>query len=107
MKNILFKITIGIVIVMLGLLTIKITITENPSINFNDFLSNVINMSNNTIDIVQYTDFKIDGDWGIIDGLRTFINSVISILNIGVWFAQSVINVLLITFEAVRTFILN
>lgn len=92
---------------MIFIIGFKMMLTETPNITFSEILQDCVEMSNYTINIVQYTDYSITGDWGIIDGIRIFINSVIAILNIGVWLAQSLINLLIVSFGILRTFILT
>lgn len=46
--------------------------------------------------------FYISGEWAILDGLRRFINSIMSIANFGVWFTTQLLNGLSYIFYFVR-----
>lgn len=46
------------------------------------------------------------GDWGLFEFLRTFLNSIIGILNIGIFFTSNIINLLLILIWVLRFFFL-
>ena len=46
--------------------------------------------------------FNIGGDWAVLDGLRRFLNSIMSIANFGVWFSAQLINCLSYIFYFVK-----
>lgn len=57
---------------------------------FTSFLSYLQNVPQ--ISIGNFNLFTINGDWGLIDFFRRFLNSIMSILNFGVWMCSQLVN---------------
>lgn len=68
---------------------------------FLDYISNSPTMN---VAFVDY--FSIGGDWGIVDGLRKFLNMIMSILNYGVWLGKHALNGLSYCFYFLRFLII-
>lgn len=64
---------------------------------FLDFVSHSPQLN---VTFVEY--FSIGGDWGIVDGLRKFLNIIMSVLNYGVWFGRQAINTIIYCFYFLR-----
>ena len=85
---------IGIVgALILFIIYIRSLLGIELTINFNDFLQFLIRLSNIQLNIPFLQILEISGDWGIIDGLRIFINSLSAILSILLYIAEMLINV--------------
>ena len=62
--------------------------------------TSILNYSANTptIDISYVEYLRIGGDWGLFDGFRNFLNTIMTIFNIGIWMCKNIGNLLLFVF---------
>lgn len=104
-KNILINFVMIVALTIVTLSFIRGIFNPNSTYSFTQFLQNLVEISNYQISIVNLGDLAIGGDWGILDGLRMFLNSIMSILNLLVWLAQTLINVLIIAIQMLRIII--
>lgn len=75
------------------------------SFTFAGFLDYIADVPQITIKNINI--FSIGGDWGIIDGLRKFLNNIMSIANFGVWFSTQLINGLTYIFYFVKFLVIR
>lgn len=70
------------------------------TISFRSFLEYTSTTPSVDISYIEYV--KIGGDWGLIDGLRTFLNYIMTIVNVALWLCKNVANLLVFVFYYVR-----
>ncbi len=68
---------------------------------FGSLLDKLQNMPNVDLTINVFRNLKITGDWSIFDGLRQFINTLISIASFGVWTVSGLIQVVMFAISLV------
>lgn len=73
---------------------------NSSAFSFSSFLQYITNVPQLSISYVEI--FNIGGDWGIVDGLRRFLNNIMSIANFGVWFTKQLLNGLSYIFYFVK-----
>lgn len=98
-----FNIVISVLMIIFSVVLIGSVIRivfNSSSFSFGSFLQYITNAPQFNISYVDI--FKIGGDWGIIDGLRNFLNSIMSIANFGVWFTKQLLNGLSYIFYFVK-----
>lgn len=86
-----FKLIFSILALILSILLIFSTIRiafGSSSLSFTSFLNYSANTPKINVSYVEY--LNIGGDWGIIDGLRRFLNVIMSIFNIGIWLCKNI-----------------
>lgn len=104
-KNILINFIVLLVITIIALSFIRGILNPNSTYSFTQFLQDLVELSNYQINSVNLGDFSIIGDWGIFDGLRLFLNSIMSIINLLVWVCQSLLNVLIVALRTLQIMI--
>lgn len=72
----------------------------SSSFSFSSFLQYITNVPQIILSDVQI--FHIGGNWGIVEGLRVFLNHIMSIANFAVWFSTQLLNGLTYIFYFVR-----
>ena len=82
---------------VLGIIFIVILLLCAIRIAFNGFgftLTSCLEYMSNapTFDISKMQILHIGGFWGVLDGLRLFLNNIISIANVGLWISNQLIN---------------
>ena len=68
---------------------------------FGSFISMLQNMPNIELSITSFEFLQITGDWGILDGLRVFLNSLSSILSFGIWMVLGLVQVVIFAISLV------
>lgn len=70
------------------------------SFTFSSFLAYLQDVPQ--ISIGNLNIFYINGDWAVLDGLRKFLNSIMSIINFAVWMFSQLVNCLFYLFYFVK-----
>lgn len=97
MKTGFKRIIISVLFVFLfALLVINLfrRINNGTNVSFNGFLD-MLSRSNSFSITVNISDFTINGNWGLIDGLRQFFNVFAQIFGVLVWLGSNLINLIL------------
>lgn len=85
----------SIIIILVGVAMVRLLYFGSADgVNFRsllDLFSNVPQVSTSVKNFVQQ--LQISGNWGFIDGLRTFINMNLQMSSIVIWLASSLIDV--------------
>ena len=97
--KILFNVLTVCLCFVLIVSVIRVAFDFNP-ISFSGFLDYVSKTP--SIDISYYTYLSIGGDWGVIDGLRVFLNYIMVIINVLLWLCKNVANLMLFVVYYVR-----
>lgn len=83
-----------ILLIFLGILLISTLISfirgVNQTITFTGFLEYL--KSSPKFEFLPLSTFSIEGDWGLVDFLRVFFNSVGVALGVSIWICQLIIN---------------
>lgn len=57
---------------------------------------------------ISYVDYLyIGGDWGLFDGLRSFLNTIMSVFNIAIWMCKNIANLLIVVFYYITLLIVD
>ena len=78
---------------------IRIAFGES-SMSLSGFLTYIQDCPQIAIDGLR--DFSISGNWGVVDGLRLFLNNIVSFFTFGVWFCGQLVNCLIYLLYFVR-----
>lgn len=63
-------------------------------LSFNGFLSMLSNSNSYSIN-VNISDFSINADWGLLNGLKNFFNVFANIFGVVVWLGSNLLNLVL------------
>lgn len=93
--KLIFSILSLIICIILIFSVIRIAF-GSTSLSFTSILNYSANTPQIDVSYIQY--LNIGGDWGVVDGIRRFLNSIMSIFNIGIWMCKNIANLLLFIF---------
>ena len=93
------KIIIVIILVILTIAMIRFVVNPNaPDYTFTNFIQDMVELGNNQVNIVQLGSFSISGSGIIVD----IINYILALINVGVWWSQSILNIILIILKILQ-----
>lgn len=89
---IIAKVLALIVMALILIFIVRLSFDSTPTVSFTSFFQYLEGAPNVSISYVQY--LSITGDWGFLDGLRTFLNIIMTCFNVFLWFCRQVLNTL-------------
>lgn len=80
-----------IIALILAVTVLKFLLGSDNVITFRGFLETLTNAPQlNISNLLAQLNLEIVGDWGLLDGIRIFLNSIISIFTVLVYFCLSI-----------------
>ena len=95
MKIVLRSILSGVLFIILVAMLVRMSMGTNSAPAFSNFLETLANVPQVEIPFITQVDNTIAGSWGIFDGFRLFLNTLIQIINVVIFAINGLLSVIM------------